>query len=87
MFKITQPGSYYLTSNVTGVAGKAGIEVTAPNVTIDLRGFELLGVPGSLAGIDLNAGGAFGPEAGLIVLPALILGALFVYFYTKKRAG
>ena len=32
-------------------------------------------------------GGAFGPEAGLIVLPALILGALLIYLYTTKRAG
>ena len=31
-------------------------------------------------------GGAFGPEAGLIVLPSLILGALLIYLYTKQRA-
>jgi parallel beta-helix repeat protein len=54
VFKITQPGSYYLTGNVQGVAGKTGIEVTASHVTIDLRGFELVGVAGSLAGIDIN---------------------------------
>ncbi|HEU0294765.1 MAG TPA: type II CAAX endopeptidase family protein [Anaerolineales bacterium] len=33
----------------------------------------------------LWTGGAFGPEAGLIVLPALILGALLIYLYTTKR--
>jgi membrane protease YdiL (CAAX protease family) len=32
-------------------------------------------------------GGAFGPEAGLIVLPALMIGALMIYLYTRKRAG
>jgi len=32
---------------------------------------------------DLFSGGAFGPEAGLIVLPALALGALLVFAYTK----
>ena len=32
-------------------------------------------------------GGAFGPEAGLIVLPSLVLGALLIYLYTKKRTG
>lgn len=30
-------------------------------------------------------GGAFGPEAGLIVLPALLMGAALIYLYTKNR--
>lgn len=51
LFKITQPGSYYLTGNITGEAGKHGIEIAAIGVTIDLMGFVLLGVPGSLNGI------------------------------------
>lgn len=51
LFKITQPGSYYLTDNITGVAGKHGIEIASRGVTIDLGGFTLLGVPGSLDGI------------------------------------
>src|SRR5262245_39350080 len=58
LYKITQPGSYYLTGNVQGVAGKMGIEVVASHVTIDLRGFEMVGVAGSLAGIDINNGAA-----------------------------
>ncbi len=37
-------------------------------------------------GPDLWTGGAFGPEAGLVVLPALILGAFLIYLYTIKRA-
>jgi membrane protease YdiL (CAAX protease family) len=36
-------------------------------------------------GPELWTGGAFGPEAGLIVLPALIIGAVLIYFYTKDR--
>lgn len=32
-------------------------------------------------------GGAFGPEAGLIVLPSLIIGGLLIYLYTKNRDG
>ena len=36
-------------------------------------------------GPELWTGGAFGPEAGLIVLPSLILGALLIYLYTLKR--
>jgi len=59
LFKITQPGSYYLTGNVTGVAAKHGIEIAVaangPSVTIDLMGFELAGVPGSLDGVSVTA--------------------------------
>lgn len=45
LYKITQPGSYYLTGNITGVAGKHGIEIAASGVTLDLTGFDLSGVP------------------------------------------
>ena len=51
IFRITQPGSYYLTSNVLGAAGMHGIEIAASNVTIDLRGFTVEGVRDSLDGI------------------------------------
>lgn len=54
LFKITQPGSYYLTGNVSGVIGKHGIKITASGVTLDLNGFDLLGVPGSLAGVAVT---------------------------------
>jgi parallel beta-helix repeat protein len=46
LFKITAPGSYYLTGNITGVPGKHGIEIAASGVTLDLNGFDLVGVPG-----------------------------------------
>ena len=36
-------------------------------------------------GPELWTGGAFGPEAGLILLPALLVGGLLVYLYTKGR--
>src|SRR6185436_1945782 len=51
LFRITQPGSYYLTGNVTGVSGKSGIGIASSGVTLDLSGFELLGVAGSANGI------------------------------------
>lgn len=48
---ISQPGSYYFTRNLTGVAGQSGITITADDVSIDLRGFCLIGVAGSLDGV------------------------------------
>lgn len=48
---IDQPGSYYLSEQLVGVAGKHGIAVMADDVTIDLNGFSLQGVPGSLDGV------------------------------------
>lgn len=52
LFKITQPGSYYLTGNVIGVVGKHGIEITAHGVTVDLGGFGLQGIAGTLDGVS-----------------------------------
>lgn len=54
VFKITQPGSYYLTGNITGVSGKMGIEIVASGVTLDLMGFDLVGVPGSMEGVNVT---------------------------------
>ena len=51
VYRITQPGSYYLTGPVQGAAGKSGIEIAASHVTIDLGGFRLLGSAGTLAGV------------------------------------
>jgi len=39
----------------------------------------------NVTGPVLWTGGAFGPEAGLIVLPSLIIGGLLIYLYTKNR--
>lgn len=55
LFKITQPGSYYLAGNITGVAAKHGIEIGVSNVSIDLNGFQMIGVPTSLDGIATSA--------------------------------
>lgn len=54
LFVISAPGSYYLTGDITGVSGKNGIEIASNNVTLDLNGFNLLGVSGSLSGITTD---------------------------------
>jgi parallel beta-helix repeat protein len=50
-YLISQSGSYYLGANIVGIAGKNGIEIAVDGVTLDLRGFRLLGVTGSQSGI------------------------------------
>ena len=52
LFKITQPGSYYLSGNVSATDGKHGIEIAASNVTIDLMGFTMSASVFSLDGIS-----------------------------------
>ncbi|MFG0257374.1 MAG: right-handed parallel beta-helix repeat-containing protein [Phycisphaerales bacterium JB043] len=53
-YTISSPGSYYLNGNVAGELGKAGIYIdTTGQVTIDLNGFELVGIPNSGAGINV----------------------------------
>jgi CAAX protease family protein len=38
-----------------------------------------------VTGPEIWTGGPFGPEAGLIVLPSLLLGAGLIYWFTKSR--
>jgi hypothetical protein len=52
VFRIAQPGSYYLSAPVTGIAARHGIEIAASDVTLDLNGFALVGVGGSLSGVS-----------------------------------
>jgi membrane protease YdiL (CAAX protease family) len=40
-----------------------------------------------VTGPEIWTGGAFGPEAGLIVLPSMIVGAALIYWFTKNRMG
>ena len=51
---ITQPGSYYLTTNLTGGA-TTGLEINADNVVLDLNGFAIIGAPGT-TGIYVDDG-------------------------------
>ena len=47
-FTISTPGSYYLTTNLTASAGLGGITIAANNVTLDLNGFVLQGLPNAV---------------------------------------
>ncbi|MCL4220889.1 MAG: right-handed parallel beta-helix repeat-containing protein [Phycisphaerales bacterium] len=60
VFRITQPGSYYLTANITVPAPKSGIRIASPGVTIDLNGFEIIGQAGSWSGVEFeNQAGSY----------------------------
>jgi hypothetical protein len=50
-FSITNPGAYYLVATLTGAASSPGIIIFTNDVTIDFKGFALIGVTGSLEGI------------------------------------
>ena len=39
----------------------------------------------NLSGPEIWTGGVFGTEAGLIILPVLLLGTILVYLYTRQR--
>ena len=50
-YTINACGSYVLHRCLQGVPGEAGITIRVSHVTLDLNGFSLLGVPGTLDGI------------------------------------
>lgn len=51
---ISNSGSYYLTTNLTGVAGQFGIIIQASNVTLDLNGFSLIGVSNAFSAVHVQ---------------------------------
>src|SRR5262249_43135065 len=57
VFRITQPGSYYLTANIASASGKHGIEIAASQVTVDLMGFRVTRGASSQSGVRVD--GAF----------------------------
>ncbi len=54
VYKITEPGSYYLAENLAGEAMKHGIEIAGSSITVDLNGFTLRGVTDSLDAISVT---------------------------------
>ncbi len=69
LFKITLPGSYYLTGNITGVSGKHAVEIAADHVSIDLMGFEVVGGRGTLDGIHSD-----GPRDNITIRNGVVRG-------------
>lgn len=56
LFTISQPGSYYLTGNISIPSSKNwGISIEAPGVTLDLNGFTVDGNTNSVGGITISA--------------------------------
>lgn len=53
-FTISQPGSYYVTRNLTMVGAFDGITIDADNVTLDLGGFTLDGANAGRNGVRLQ---------------------------------
>lgn len=55
-YTITNAGSYYLTTNISAVAGEA-VTIQANNVTLDLNGYSIVGNPSAVYhGVWLNGG-------------------------------
>jgi len=51
MFIISQPGSYYLTTNLVATGNQNGITILTNNVILDLNGFDLQGGGGGGSGV------------------------------------
>lgn len=73
-YYIGSPGSYYVTTNLTGSAfgvpgSPYGIYIASDNVTVDLNGFTLQGVPGSYSGIYI-----YGSHTNITVRNGIITG-------------
>ena len=55
VFRIVEPGSYYLTGDVGALAGEHGIQIASSDVTLDLNGFSIhVSAPGTLTGVHVE---------------------------------
>jgi hypothetical protein len=62
---INEPGSYYLTGNMTLAGGSYGIYIAADNVTVDLGGFTLDGANSGSVGVYVETAG--GGHNGIVI--------------------
>jgi hypothetical protein len=77
---ITQPGSYYLTTNLTVSSGDA-IDINTNGVTLDLNGFTIASTAPSADGFAINLGAA-GRQRNIAILDGFIVGGV-----TNDNAG
>lgn len=64
----------------------AGWNIFQRSLGFPVSGYELSGLLKiNVSGPELWTGGAFGPEAGLIILPICIIGTLLVHRFTRQR--
>ena len=82
-FTINSSGSYFMTKNLTNNSGD-GIIVLADDVTIDLNGFTLAGVPGAYSGI--SEGGTPTPRKHWTIRNGTIRGFPFSGIYSPSVA-
>ena len=81
-YVITQPGSYYLTGNVTAiVASEAAIIINASDVTLDLRGFAIIAASGSGTGTADSAILIGSGQSNVAVRNGTIVGAWYAGLY------
>ena len=71
-FTITNPGSYYLTTNVTVSSGN-GITIATNNVTLNLNGYTIASTTPSAAGTGVLLAGA---NANIAILNGFITGGV-----------
>jgi len=54
MYVISQPGSYYLTGNITSTGSGSAIRIDASDVTLDLCGFRIHGAGAGQIGVSVS---------------------------------
>jgi len=65
----------------------AGWNIFQRSLGFPVSGYELSGlIKINVSGPELWTGGAFGPEAGLIVLPICLIGIVLVHLYTRPNS-
>jgi parallel beta-helix repeat protein len=71
-FTISEPGSYYVRTNLGGRVDFDGITISANNVTLDLTGFELRGFRGAL-GTSRNGIIVSGNRTNIVIRNGLLV--------------
>ncbi|MFM9956780.1 MAG: right-handed parallel beta-helix repeat-containing protein [Phycisphaerales bacterium] len=72
LYRITEPGSYYLNANINITGPFWGIAIEAPGVTLDLNGFTITG-----AGLGIPTGGIRVTQPGAVIRNGTIRNVFF----------